>query len=387
MTSTRLPGKVLADLGGRPALDFMLARVRRAKRLDAVWVATTGNAADDPVAELCDRRDVPIFRGDEADVLSRYAGAAAAASANTVVRLTADCPMSDPTIIDQGVALFECGDYDYVSNAVIPTYPDGLDVEVFSKAALDRADREARLPFHREHVTPYMRSGSYETLPTGDFRIGHFRAPADFSHLRWTVDTQEDLDAVRRMVAHLPFDFGWLDAVALITRYPELIWLAGSGARDLRLRPARPDDCGLLLEWVNQPESLANKLQTAGPIARADHEAWFAKRLTSADASIWIAERDATPVGQIRLEQRGDALEVDIYVVPEARRRRTALAMLEFALRQANRRWPGLELRAKVKPNNQPSRRLFARAGFAEVGMGADHLEFRRAPARPGGAA
>ena len=116
MTSTRLPGKVMADLGGQPLLGHMLARVRRAKTLDTTWVATSVNATDNKVAEFCARRDVPVFRGDETDVLGRFAGAAAAARADVIVRLTADCPLMDPALIDEAVTRRAEGGFDYLSN-------------------------------------------------------------------------------------------------------------------------------------------------------------------------------------------------------------------------------------------------------------------------------
>ena len=279
MTSTRLPGKVLADVAGRPLLAFMLARVRCARRLDAIWVATTTNAADDPVVALCESLAVPAFRGDEHDVLGRYTGAARAAGADTVVRLTADCPMIDPALIDQAIEMFADGGYDYLSNAIHLTYPDGLDVEVFTAEALAAADREAADPYYREHVTPYFRTGIYHDLAVGDYRVGHMTAPSDFSHLRWTVDTQEDLDQVRELIADLPEDFAWHDVLALLTREPERL---ASGRRDapaVRLRAAACADGGQLFDWLNRTDSLTHRLATPGPVARPDHDAWFAARL------------------------------------------------------------------------------------------------------------
>ncbi len=385
MTSTRLPGKVLADIAGRSLLAFMLARVHRARRLDAVWVATTTNATDDPLAALCDELDVPVFRGDELDVLGRYAGAAREAGADVVVRLTADCPMIDPALIDQAIEMFEDGDHDYLSNAIHLSYPDGLDVEVFSAAALAIADRDARDPFHREHVTPYLRTGTYPDLPSGDFKVGHMTAPADFSHLRWTVDTQDDLDRVRDLIADLPEDFAWHDALALLTREPERLTATRRTAPAVGLRAAIATDGDRLFEWVNRPDSLAHKLATDGPIARADHDAWLAARLASPATAMWIAETDGEAVGQVRLEQGDDGLEVSIYVAGPARGAGVAKAMLDGARAEAAKRWPGVELIARVKPENWPSRRLFARAGYGRVTVAPGHLiYFRSAACRTG---
>lgn len=214
MGSTRLPGKVLSDIGGKPALTRMIERIRPATSLDAIVIATTDQPVDDPVVELCRSLGLPCFRGDEQDVLGRYMGAARFSQADVVLRLTADCPMHDPAIIDEAVALFRDGDYDYLSNAAERTYPDGLDVEVMSRATLERADKEARHPFLREHVTAYIR-GSRPEYGSGQFRIGHMLNDTDLSAVRWTVDYPEDLEKVRYFFAHLPEGFGWRQAMEL----------------------------------------------------------------------------------------------------------------------------------------------------------------------------
>jgi spore coat polysaccharide biosynthesis protein SpsF len=229
MTSTRLPGKVLAELAGKPALEHMIGRVRRARRLTEIVVATTVNDTDDAVVALCERLEVRVVRGDEADVLGRFARAAEVAGGEVMVRLTADCPMSEPAFIDRAVAMFLEGDWDYVSNSVRRTYPFGLEVEVFSRRALDEAAREARHPYLREHVTPYI-TGKHPDLPHGDFAIGDMTLEADFSHVRWAIDTPQDLERCRRLFALLPEDFTWLEALAVATREPELLGLSSGAA-------------------------------------------------------------------------------------------------------------------------------------------------------------
>lgn len=222
MTSSRLPGKVLMDLAGKPALAFMLERVQRAQRIGRIVVATTINQADDAIAAVCAEMSVDIFRGDEMDVLGRFVGAARWANARSVMRLTADCPMIDPDVVDGAVAIFAEGKHDYVSNCNIRTFPDGLDVEVFTSGALIEADANARHPFLREHVTPYIR-GIRKELGAGNFRIGHLLAPANFGHVRWTLDTIADLDRIRELVGRLPENFGWLAALSEATRRPHLL--------------------------------------------------------------------------------------------------------------------------------------------------------------------
>ncbi|MBM3491852.1 MAG: hypothetical protein FJX68_15705 [Alphaproteobacteria bacterium] len=224
MTSTRLPGKVLAAIGGRPALQLMLQRLSACRRLDRIVVATTVNATDDPVVALCRQLGVASFRGSEQDVLGRLLAAAEAQGAEGIVRLTADCPIIDPAVVDEAVALFAQGDFDYVSNARLRTYPDGLDVEVLGRQALARADREARHPALREHVTPYI-NGRRPQWGRGEFRLGDLCFAADFSHVRWTLDRADDLARLRRLVSLLPEGFGWLQALSVATREPALLGL------------------------------------------------------------------------------------------------------------------------------------------------------------------
>jgi spore coat polysaccharide biosynthesis protein SpsF (cytidylyltransferase family) len=222
MTSTRLPGKVMADLCGKPALEHMIERVRRAELLDDIVVATTVNADDDPVSDLCRRLDIQVFRGDEADVLGRFQGAAAETGAEAIIRLTGDCPMIDPKVIDEVISVFDGGAYDHVSNCNIRTYPDGLDVEAFTRGALNEAAEKADHPYLREHVTPYIR-GSNPEFGHGNFALGHVVFEADLSHLRWTLDTVDDLDRIRRLITQLPRNYSWFEALSLATRQPELL--------------------------------------------------------------------------------------------------------------------------------------------------------------------
>jgi spore coat polysaccharide biosynthesis protein SpsF (cytidylyltransferase family) len=222
MTSSRLPGKVLSDLAGRPLLQRMLARIGRARCLDGMMVATTVNTSDDAVVQLCDKLRVPVFRGSEIDVLGRMRQAAEQAGAHVVVRLTADCPMIDPQVIDDCVALRQRTGADYASNVDLRTFPDGLDVECFTLQALRKCDSEVMEPVLREHVTPYMRA-TPPHLPHGEFTRADLTFASDFSHLRWTVDRADDLERVRGFFASLPEPFSWLDALSLATKQPRLL--------------------------------------------------------------------------------------------------------------------------------------------------------------------
>jgi spore coat polysaccharide biosynthesis protein SpsF len=224
MTSTRLPGKVLMEAAGKPLLAHHFDRLARCRELDAVMLATTVNATDDPLAELGARLGVPVFRGSEQDVLSRYAGAAAASGAELVVRVTSDCPLIDPALLDQLVAAFLEArggpsplDYLGIDTNVLPR---GLDAEIFTREALDEAAALAADPAEREHVTPYIYRRPQR------FRLGDPLRPAGMAPVeqRWCVDEPADFELVRRLLeALLPENpaFGWQDCCKVLKDHPE----------------------------------------------------------------------------------------------------------------------------------------------------------------------
>ncbi len=218
MGSSRFPGKVLEDLAGRPMLWHVVNRVRRAKSVDKVVIATTDQDTDDPIAKFCEQEGVACFRGSEQDVLDRFYQAARANGADVVVRITADCPLIDPSVIDKVLAHFARGDCDYACNIIRYTYPDGLDTEVFSFAALERTWREAAKPSEREHVTPYMRTGKFRTANVES------QTPVLPDKYRWTVDHPADLEFVRTVYAAFSKngEFGFEEVFDLLKERPDL---------------------------------------------------------------------------------------------------------------------------------------------------------------------
>lgn len=198
MSSTRLPGKVLRPILGQPMIARQIERLRRCEHLDQIIVATSTDPSDEPLAEAVRAMGVPVHRGDLDDVLGRFIGAADAFGLEGImVRLTADCPLADPGVIDQAIALRARDDLDYLSNGRQRTYPRGVDVEVFRIDALRAAAREADTPYDREHVTPYL----YK--PGARFTQGHLTQARDESDLRWTVDYPDDFAFVERVYAAL----------------------------------------------------------------------------------------------------------------------------------------------------------------------------------------
>ena len=222
MGSSRLPGKVLKDIGGKPMLGWVVERVRQCKKIDKVVVATTSDAGDDPIVEFCRDHSIGCFRGDVFDVLDRYYQAAREYKADVVVRVTADCPLIDPAVVDRAIAELQQKNLDFTANRLPPpfsrTFPIGLDVEVASMAALSEAWKKATEQHEREHVMPYLYAGQRK------FKTGVIDAPQDYGSQRWTVDTPEDLEFLRGIARLLDgrMDFTWEEILKLVQAHPEL---------------------------------------------------------------------------------------------------------------------------------------------------------------------
>lgn len=245
--ASRLPGKVLLDIEGEPMLVRVVERTKRAKSLTEILVATSLEKEDDPIEQLCAAQGYICYRGSQQDVLDRYYQAARTYSADVVVRITADCPVIDPLVIDQTVAAFwgygknliseadrrrqipspteisSPPKWDFAANRLPPpwqrTFPIGLDTEVVTFLALERAWQEATQIHQREHVMPYL----YEN--DNLFQILLVNHDPDYGHLRWTVDTPQDLELIREIFARFEGhdDFSWLDVLELIEREPDLV--------------------------------------------------------------------------------------------------------------------------------------------------------------------
>lgn len=230
MTSTRLPGKVLLPILGRPMLSFQMERLRRVASRPKLVVATTSNSTDDVIVEFCAQHGHDCIRGSESDVLSRYCAALDAFDADSVIRVTSDCPLLDPAIVDRVWQEFVSapGGCDYASNMIRPTYPYGMAVEVVTAKALREAHREATALAEREHVTPfvYWRPERYA--------LRSVELEQDLSFHRWTVDTPEDFALVSRILTALypvrpQFDMN--DVLELLQQHPDWMELNRSIAQ------------------------------------------------------------------------------------------------------------------------------------------------------------
>lgn len=228
MGSTRLPEKVLKEIRGRPMLEYVVERTRRASLVDDVVVATSDAGQDDAIAEFCADHGVECFRGSEPDVLDRYYQAAREYDADTVVRITGDCPLITPAVIDRVVGTYGQSDSDYVSNILYYTYPVGFDVEVFPFETLEETWETATTDRQREHVTPYMRESGEVTRRnvTNPVDLSRYSYTDESTVLRWTVDYPEDLEFVREVYDRLCANGDWLVSqtavLELLEREPEL---------------------------------------------------------------------------------------------------------------------------------------------------------------------
>ena len=215
MSSQRLPGKVLMDISGKPMLQHIIDRVNEAKLINDIVIATTTKEEDKSIIQLIADNGMKGYRGSELDVLDRYYQTVArykrigrTSNINTIVRITSDCPLIDPRIIDKTIEFYLNGNFDYVSN--VETYPDGLDTEVFSYNALAKTWKEAKEPRDREHVTSYICSHPKK------FKVGLLESGQDFSKYKWSVDTIEDLEFARTIYRKLGNKFYMEDILKLL---------------------------------------------------------------------------------------------------------------------------------------------------------------------------
>jgi len=224
MTSTRLPGKVLLEIGGKPALAYMINRIKQSRLVDDIVVATTVNDSDEPIIDLCNKIGCKYFRGREEDVLLRVLEAAKSVNADIIVELTGDCPFIDPDIIDKVIELYFSGDYDYASNVVERSFPDGFDTQVFSVQSLEKVARMTDDPIDRVHVSCYFYNNPHK------FKLANLLADKDstWPDLRLTIDEPADyqlLKVIDQKLQERKGMFSVNEVISLLKQEPELIEL------------------------------------------------------------------------------------------------------------------------------------------------------------------
>lgn len=217
MGSTRLPNKVMKEIQGLPMIEVLLTRLSKAREIQEIVLATSTDVGNEPLITHVNGLGYRCVTGSENDVLSRYWLAASEAKADVIVRITGDCPLVDSYLVDEAIRQYKFAEVDYLSNVAPPSYPDGLDIEVFSFAALSAAQNEVTAAFDREHVTPYLRSSP-------KFKKAGMQNSQDFSNLRWTVDEQNDYDVISAVFAHFAprLHFSWQEVLELHRKNPEI---------------------------------------------------------------------------------------------------------------------------------------------------------------------
>ncbi len=360
--SSRLPGKVLAPIAGMPMLELMLRRLEKLT-IGELVVATTRYERDDPVADIAERLGVAVVRGPERDVLARFALALDAHPAETVVRLTADCPLMDPALVEAVVTRHHDTGAAYTSNVLPRTFPKGLDVEVLHADALRAAAEEAGDPIEREHVTPFV----YRRPER--FSLANVRSGRRLGRERWTVDEPCDLEVVRAAID---------GARDICAPWTALLRVLGAGAPlpapgELVLRPAEGADAGRVLAWRNDADSV--RWSASGrAVDSIEHARWYTGAIDDPGRRIWIGEVDGEAVGMVRVDVQSGVGTVSVTAAPAMRGRGYGTALVRALDRAVREDCQVRALVAHVRPANTASMRAFTAAGYESAGVAPDGL-------------
>jgi spore coat polysaccharide biosynthesis protein SpsF len=241
VNSTRFPKKILQNLDGKKCvLDYVINQVKNSKKIDQIIIATTSLKDDDIVIDISEKNDCQVFRGDEDDVLDRYFQCARKFELDAIVRITSDCPLIDPQIIDQVIGEFESGSFDYVTNTFPRTFPKGLDVEIFSRETLDKMWKNAELPSEREHVTQFI-------FNSKEFRIGNVNNDSNLSNMRWTLDEREDLEFLVSIIKRIKNEPVLKnDVLEILSKEPSLLKVNSEIDPDYGIKKSREKDINFL---------------------------------------------------------------------------------------------------------------------------------------------
>ena len=216
--SVRLPNKVLALINGKSLIWHIIERLKSCKKVEQIILATSSREEDKKLIEIANDCNILSFAGDENDVLSRFYHAALKFNADPIIRITGDCPLVDPSLVDKILEFYLENNYDFVSNTIIPTYPDGLDIEIFSLKSLTKAFNEAKLKSEKEHVTPYIWKNPKI------FQLFNYKNKEDLSDYRWTVDEQLDLELIREIYSNFKpkIIFSFKDVIEMAKLNPQI---------------------------------------------------------------------------------------------------------------------------------------------------------------------
>jgi spore coat polysaccharide biosynthesis protein SpsF len=342
-------------------------------RVDELVVATSTLERDDAVADIAREANRPVVRGSEGDVLDRFTTALTAHPADHVVRLTADCPLADPVLVESVLARHLDRGADYTSNVFPRTFPRGLDCEVMTSGALCTAHSEAIDPAEREHVTPFL----YRRPER--FALANMRNDTPLGREGWTVDTADDLAFVRKIVAIMSDGAGGSDAFSWRQAWRAIGPREVDEPGSVILVPAGREHSAFFLSCRNDTDAVQHS-RTRRPVGREEHARWFGAKIDDPGVRLRVAIARGEPVGTVRVDVRTGVGEVGFAVAPTFRGQGLGTAILEALVADVAADPQVVTLTAAVHVGNTPSMRAFARVGFVADGSDGEFRKFRRDP-------
>jgi len=372
MGSTRLKGKALIDINGVPMVLHVVERTRKAKLVNEVVLAIPDTEENNVLADFAKENNIPYVRGSETDVLSRYYKTAEQFNADIIVRITADCPLIDPEIIDNVIQRHDNG---YTSNVIRRTFPIGLDVEVFDFSLLEEVNALAEKERHREHVTLYMLENPVLSKPnsivSSEFKV---------NHLRLTVDTKKDLELVEKIYENFgENDFSTEDILNFLSKNPDLVKINSDIKQKefVNLRKAEKRDIKFLFNLRNEKYVYENS-RVKRPVEWDEHNNWVEAVVAGkTNKELYIIESEGEGVGQLRLDFDNNEAEVSISLFKSSHSKGVATRALLIAVTNPDVSKRVNRLIAEVNKNNPASQRLFEKVGFHLREQEGDWLKYK----------
>ncbi len=371
MGSTRLPGKSMTKIAGKPMLGIIIERLTACKKLDTIIVATSTARNDNKISNYCKKKGIKVYKGSENNVLKRYYDCAKKHELDVVIRVTGDCPLIDSKTVDQTVEKFLKEKFDYVSNIALRTFPRGLDVEVFSFKILEKTVKEAKSKFDKEHVTHYIYANPKK------FKMGYVKARKKLfrPELRFCVDTKKDLKLMETIFSKLETNAEVEKVIGFVDNNPKLKKISitqeekyrdkRGNIEQITLRPVNFNDRKWILNIMNQKTVRKNSFNPAKIKVKENTKYWETK-LKDNDFKAFAIFSGKTPVGLARIDKK----IVSIAINENFRKKGIAFIALS-----------GINIReciAEIKPKNTASKKLFKKLGFKEKKSSKEKIVFKK---------